>query len=46
MNIRFLASYNIKIALNTLKDKQEEYGEVVFIKAVKMLGDRVQDKEQ
>ena len=41
-----LLSYGIRISANTLKLKQEEYGEQLFIKAVKILEDRVQDAQQ
>ncbi len=41
-----LLNYRIKIAYNTLKLKQDEYGEQLFIKAIKILEDRVQDTQQ
>lgn len=41
-----LLSYGIRISTNTLKVKQEEYGEELFIKAIKILEDRVQDNQQ
>lgn len=40
-----LLSYGIKIASNTLRLKQEEYGEKLFIKAVKIFEDRLQDEK-
>ena len=46
INIRLLVSYNVRISVNTLKLKQEEYGEQLFIKAVKILEDKVQDVQQ
>ena len=46
INIRLLVSYNVRISVNTLKLKQEEYGEEAFIKAIKILEDRVQDTQQ
>ena len=46
INIRLLVSYNVRISVNTLKLKQEEYGEEAFIKAIKILEDRVQDEQQ
>lgn len=41
-----LLSYGVRISVNTLKLKQEEYGEELFISAVKTLEDRVQDEQQ
>lgn len=41
-----LLSYGIRISANTLRVKQEEYGEELFIKAIKILEDRVQDDQQ
>lgn len=46
ISIRLLVSYNVRISVNTLKLKQEEYGEQLFIKAVKILEDKVQDVQQ
>lgn len=45
INIRLLVSYNVRISVNTLKVKKEEYGEELFIKAVKILEDRLEDEK-
>lgn len=43
---RRLLDYDIRISLNTLSLKQKEYGENLFIKAINIFEDRIQDNQQ